>query len=69
MYSCLVAFGLRGLGTWGAVKALTADSDSMSKIDSQFGTKDFAMVLEFKFLENKLTHTKILAANMLVPTS
>ncbi|UCV24127.1 hypothetical protein [Ferribacterium limneticum] len=65
--SYLVAFGLRGRGTWGAVKALTADDKLMLKIDSYVGKNDFAMLIEFNFNHNLLIGTKILAANALIP--
>lgn len=65
--SYLVAFGLRGRGTWGAVKALTADDDLMLKIDSRVRDNDFAMLIELNFKHNLLIGTKILAANVLIP--
>lgn len=65
--SYLVAFGLRGRGTWGAVKALTADNELMLKIDSRVKNNDFAMLIEFEFKNNSLIDTKILAANALIP--
>lgn len=65
--SYLVAFGLRGRGTWGAVKALTADDELMLKIDSRVRNNDFAMLIELNFNHNLLIGTKILAANALIP--
>nr|WP_319566168.1 hypothetical protein [uncultured Rhodoferax sp.] len=67
--SHLVAFGLRGRGTWGVIKALTNDDELISKIDSHVGKNDFAMLLEFNFENNLLIGTKILAANTLIPVT
>ncbi|QSA97672.1 hypothetical protein [Methylococcus sp. EFPC2] len=64
--SYLVAFGLRGRGTWGVVKALTTDDFLMKNIDSQVGKSDFAMLMEFNFNNNNLIDSKILAANILI---
>lgn len=67
--SYLVAFALRGHGTWGTVSALTTDGKLMSSIDKAVGKNDFAVLLEFDFEKNSLVTTKILAANTLILSS
>ena len=66
--SCLVAFGLRGLGTWGAVKALTIDKTTMDSVRSKVDGEDFAVLLEFDFQGNQLVGTRLISAQMLIPT-
>lgn len=62
----LVAFGLRGRGTWGAVKAITIDKEMMKKIEKEFGLSDFALLLEFNFNNNTLIGSKVYSAVKLI---
>jgi hypothetical protein len=58
----MIAFGLRGRGTWGAVKSLTYDRDVLKQIEREAKKSDLIVLLEFEFLNNELIATKIVSA-------
>lgn len=56
----MFAFGLRGWGTLGAIRAITVDKDVLKDIETSVGMADFALLLKFKFHNQELIGTEIL---------